>query len=106
MANTSDHRERNWTDPLPWEERVTVLAVHPECARNSHIMRLAAEWMELRGDTPPPPCPDCERMREVVDIAREVGKLEWCMERGKLLCDMRAALSRLDEYPAAEGGKQ
>lgn len=35
---------------LPWDERITVLSVHPDAASRDDVARLAAELMECRRD--------------------------------------------------------
>jgi len=43
---------------LPWDERITVLSVHPDAASRDDVARLAAELMEARAEI--------QRLREMV----------------------------------------
>lgn len=38
---------------LPWDERITVLSVHPDAASRDDVARLASELMECRADRLP-----------------------------------------------------
>jgi hypothetical protein len=40
--------EENNTNDLPWDERITMLSIHPDAASRDDVARLASELMEAR----------------------------------------------------------